>query len=103
MDRDVRRDVSGVRPGRVVTVEAQWFVVYIACNMLLCSLVFLPWAKPRETISGILGRWRLTGFGWKQSFGYVVGSIVDRLYFWDVNHCETVYQMEEEARRALYP
>jgi hypothetical protein len=29
--------------------------------------------------------------------------VVDRIYFWEPNHCVEVYKCEAEARRVLYP
>lgn len=79
------------------------FVLYVSLNMLVCAVVFLPWALPRETISGLLGRWLLTQAGWKLRFARVAVMVVDRIYFWETNHCAEVFLCEDEARRTLYP
>jgi hypothetical protein len=79
------------------------FVLYVSLNMLVCAVVFLPWVLPRETISGLLGRWLITQGGWKLKFARVAVMIVDRIYFWESNHCVEVYLVEHEARRTLYP
>ena len=81
----------------------QLFVVYVATNMALCALLFAPWAMPRETISGLLGRWKEGPAGWRQSFAVVAAAVVDRIYFWEPNHCFEVYRCEREARAVLYP
>ncbi len=79
------------------------FVIYVACNMMVCALVFAPWALPRETVSGLLGRWKLGRAGPKESFARVASWVVDHIYFWEPNHCVEVYLCEAEARRVLYP
>jgi hypothetical protein len=84
-------------------VIRQAFVIYVALNMAACALVFAPWAYPRETISGLLGRWLVTEIGWKRAFASVASRIVDAVYFWEVDHCRGVFQVERDAREILYP
>lgn len=79
------------------------FVVYIVLNMALCALMFLPWALPRETISGLLGRWISTEGGWKRAVGLILGALADYIYFWEPDHCVEVYKCEHRAREVLYP
>lgn len=79
------------------------FVLYIVLNMALCAVVFLPWALPRETISGLLGRWISTEQGWKRVAGLLLGGIADRIYWWEPDHCVEVYKCEHRAREVLYP
>lgn len=82
---------------------ARVFVVYVNLNMLVCSLIFFPWARPRETISGLIGRWNSTETGWKRRFAKAARVIVDAIYFWEPRHCEVVHKEETEAHRILYP
>jgi len=82
---------------------ARVFVLYIVINMGLCAVVFLPWALPRETISGLLGRWISTERGWKRIAGLLMGALADRIYFWEPDHCVEVYKCEAKARQVLYP
>lgn len=84
-------------------IASRGFVFYVNCNMLFCSVVFLAWALPRETVSGLLGRWLTTEAGWKGKFAIPAVWLVDRLYWWEPDHCRSVYRMEEAARAALYP
>ena len=84
-------------------VLARVFVVYIVINMALCAVMFLPWALPRETISGLLGRWISTERGWKRVVGQLFGVIADRIYWWEPNHVVEVYKCEHRAREVLYP
>jgi hypothetical protein len=79
------------------------FVVYVATDMMLCALFFSWWALPRETISGFLGR---TSFvskpGPRRRLAELGRFLVDRVYFWEEDHCAMVYREECDARRALY-
>ena len=84
-------------------VLSQLFVVYVAVNMALCSVLFAPWALPRETISGLLGRWVTTESGWKRRFAIRSARMVDWLYSWEPNHCVETYKIEQRAREILYP
>lgn len=84
-------------------LKQRGFVLYVSMNMLVCAIVFMPWALPRETISGLMGRWRLTETGWKARTGVVVGFLIDRVYFWESDHCRDVWECECSARKALYP
>lgn len=81
----------------------QLFVVYVATNMAACALVFAPWALPRETVSGLLGRWKCGHRGPKKFFADAASWVVDRIYFWEPSHCVAVYRCEAEARKVLYP
>lgn len=81
----------------------QAFVLYVATNMAVCAVLFLPWAQPRETVSGLLGRWCLTEVGWKQRFGCRGARLVDRIYWWEADHCRQVFLVEHQARMVLYP
>lgn len=84
-------------------LKSRLFVLYVNCNMLVCSLLFLPWALPRETVSGLLGRWKSEESGMKYGFADYAAVVVDALYFWEPNHCVEVYLQERDARKALYP
>lgn len=87
----------------LIRLRCQAFMVYVACNMLTCAIVFAPWALPRETVSGLLGRWKTKHRGWKHRFAKPASWVVDRIYFWEPNHCVAVYECEAEARTVLYP
>lgn len=80
------------------------FVVYVALNMLVCSILFFPWARPRETVSGLTGRWLLTNqSGWKYKFARYARSVIHAIYFWEPEHCDLVHDVEAEAHKVLYP
>jgi hypothetical protein len=80
------------------------FVVYVAANMMLCSILFALWALPRETISGFIGRnvCLTKPNTWQRALARLGEWIVNNIYFWEPNHCVEVYRQELEARRALY-
>jgi hypothetical protein len=84
-------------------VLCQLFMLYVAGNMFVCALVFAPWALPRETVSGLLGRWKSHQRGKRKVFAVVASAVVDRIYFWEPNHCVEVYLCEHQARMVLYP
>lgn len=71
--------------------------------MLVCAVIFAPWALSRETISGLLGRWRSTEKGWKGRVGTVGSLFVNVLHFWEADHCGDAYRTERRAREVLYP
>lgn len=75
------------------------FNLYVAVNMLLCAVIFFPWAQPRETISGFLGRMTFKQHYW----AWFCAKLVDKLYFWEEAHCGETAISENEARLALYP
>jgi hypothetical protein len=81
----------------------QAFMFYVAGNMFFCAIVFAPWALPRETISGLIGRWKTHGRGLRRAFATAAAWLVDRIYFWEPNHCVEVYLCEHQARMVLYP
>lgn len=81
-------------------IGRQLFTVYVAANMALCAVLFVAWALPRETISGLIGRWAQLP-GWQGSFGLRAARVIDRIYFWEPNHCKVTAEQEAEARKAL--
>ena len=84
----------------LTAIGQRLFVIYVALNMLTCALILLPWAYPRETISGFIGRHAFYG----KRVAKAVEWVVDRLYFLEERHCRMTYLQESEVRRALgYP
>ena len=77
------------------------FRVYIALNILTCALI--PGSRPRETISGLMGRWLVTGNGMQLTVARVISPCIDRMYFWHTDHCRDIYRQEEDVFRSLYP
>lgn len=84
-------------------VVSRLFVLYLIANMATCALLFMPWALPRETVSGLLGRWMATGNRLQRLVATPLAAIADRIYFWEPGHCKFVYEVEAEARKVLYP
>lgn len=85
------------------TIKRIAFNVYLCLNMLTCSVLFAPWALPRETVSGFLGRLKSNSAGAAKMFGVIASMIPDAIYFWEKDHCAEVYRAEEKAREILYP
>jgi hypothetical protein len=84
-------------------VLCQLFVLYVAANMAVCAVLFAPFALPRETVSGLLGRWKSRRSGLRKAFGTFGAAVVDRIYCWEPDHCNQVYLIEAKARAVLYP
>lgn len=82
------------------SIKAQLFALYLALNMLLCSLI--PGAKPRETISGLMGRWYETGNKAQREIAALMTILIDCIYTWEPDHCAEVAKVEREARAVLY-
>jgi hypothetical protein len=74
------------------------FCLYLGLNMTVCAVVFAPWALPRETISGLMGRWAIEG----RRAGRVGSVVIDAIYWWEPHHCYITAMLEHELRRALY-
>lgn len=81
-------------------IGRQVFVVYVAVNMALCAVIFVAWALPRETISGLIGRWA-QGDGKRATFARSAAKVIDTIYFWEPDHCKVTAEQEAEAREAL--
>lgn len=77
------------------------FFLWVTFSMLLCAVLFLPWFLPRETVCGMMGRWKMTETGWKRAAGEKLSVLFDRTIH-RAESCITVYGMEREARRILY-
>jgi hypothetical protein len=67
----------------------------VAIDMLACSVVFLPWSMPRETVSGLFGRWQNTGNLLQRIIGNVGGVA---LHLFDRDHCMKAYAKEFAMR-----
>ena len=72
--------------------------------LLFFAVVFLPWHYPRETTSGLMGRWLSTETGRKHRFAKAVAPCLDRWFHepMGVETCSQVYVLEQAARDALY-
>lgn len=72
--------------------------------MVTCATLFFPCFLPRETVSGITGRWLMTEVGRKRRFAKRLAPWLDRLFHrpGGMETCVEVYQLEEAAREALY-
>lgn len=69
--------------------------------MFTCAILFFWDAKPRETVSGLIGRWKV-GTGWKHYLAIPMAFVVDLIYWWEPNHCVEIFRQERESRMMLY-
>ena len=80
--------------------KATVYVIYLSLNMLLCSLLFFPWAQPRETISGLTGRWLTEGKSWQIACASFLVKPIDKAHY--SGHCVSTYIYEKAMRVGLY-
>lgn len=67
--------------------------LYLALNMTAAACI--PGGRPRETISGRVGRC------WPDS---LARKVIDAAHWWDHDHCGRIARLERDARAALrYP
>lgn len=72
--------------------------------MVLCAVAFFPWFLPRETTSGLIGRWQLTENGWKGKLARKIAPWLDRYFHdpWGTEQCHVIFELEDAARTVLY-
>lgn len=80
-------------------VRSVFFNIYIALNMLLCSILFAGFSKPRETVSGFIGRKALLG----NTVALYVARAIDFCYPREAAHCGETAIAEDNMRHELYP
>lgn len=80
------------------------YYLWVTLSMALCAVVFLPWFLPRETTSGLIGRWVAQENDWRHVFALRVAPWIDWLFHepFGIESCLLIYDREEAARRALY-
>lgn len=76
----------------------QLYAVALAVNALVTAIVFFPWVLPRETFSGFIGRKADVD---KNPLARLVAPLVNRLCFWEENHCWFTAWQEFKARRCF--
>lgn len=82
-----------------LALKAVGFNIYVAVNMLLCSIIFVGQSYPRETLSGFIGRRALSG----SSFFLYLAQAIDKLYRNEPAHCGETALAEDNMRCELYP
>jgi hypothetical protein len=60
--------------------------------------LFMPWALPRETVSGFMGRMAIRG----SRIAQACALAIDAFHWWEPSHCRATYESEEKARGELY-
>jgi hypothetical protein len=80
------------------------YFLWVTLSIVTCAVVFLPWFLPRETTSGLMGRWYMTETGRKHGFACWLAPWLDRLFHgpMKVETCVEVYRLEQAAREATY-
>ena len=81
------------------------FFLWVTFSMTLCAVLFLPWFLPRETVSGLMGRWSLRIYGTRRQVGRAVSRFLDGVIHPVVGTTETcvqIHRMERAARKLLY-
>jgi hypothetical protein len=66
--------------------------------MTLCALLFFPWVEPRETLSGIAGRYAAKG----TLVARAVAAAIDALHWWEPDHCYVTFRLEQDLRDRFY-
>jgi hypothetical protein len=72
-------------------------VILIGLNVLACTALFWWCCRPRETLSGLAGRYALSG----HRGAVVVAAVIDVLFWFDPNHCREVARLEAAAFEVL--
>jgi len=97
---NVRGDVRPIPGRRLGELILKTKPIRVAFNMLSCAVLFAPWGvKPRETISGFLGRQSLANHS--RALLRLRG-LIDGLHPHEPNHCLDTYECERRMRNALY-
>jgi len=66
--------------------------------MTVCAVVLFPWVEPRETVSGFMGRHRHVNLICR-----ALAAFIDMMHWWEPDHCDVTWRLEDAMRRTLYP
>lgn len=72
-------------------------VILIGLNVLACMLLFWWCCRPRETLSGLAGRYAMRG----NRIAAISAAVIDMLFWFDPNHCREVARLEAAAFEVL--
>lgn len=72
-------------------------VILIGLNVLACTALFWWCCRPRETLSGLAGRYAMRG----HRGAAVVAAVIDVLFWFDPDHCRGVARLEAAAFEVL--
>jgi len=80
------------------------YYVWITASIAGAAVFFFPWFLPRETISGLMGRWSVTERGLRARVALRTVPLIDAIFHrpFGMEDCVRIYELEEAARRALY-
>ncbi|MFW9594014.1 MAG: hypothetical protein ACMV1D_00765 [Macromonas sp.] len=68
--------------------------VFIALDQLLFCFATLGHSSPDETLSAAAWRWEQSG----KLAGRVLRPLIDALFWFDRNHCQTAFESERDGR-----
>jgi hypothetical protein len=85
-------------------LKQRGYYLWVTFSMLLCAAVFFPWFYPRETVSGLLGRWQVVETGRRHRFANQIAPVIDYLFHapFGLESCIDTHALEQAAREALY-
>lgn len=91
----------------MAVIKLRLLFLWITFSMVVCSIMFLPWFLPRETVSGLMGRWAMNEptRTRKSKFARKVIPFIDSFIHPNTGvteNCYEIYKMEKECRKALY-
>lgn len=72
-------------------------VALIAVNMMICWFLFWLVCLPRETLSGLAGRYATQGV----ALARIAEWAIDLIFWFDPDHCRTVSAQERVARESM--
>lgn len=86
-----------------VRMRSSFYSLFIAMSALACAVIFFPWCKHRETLSGFCGRMTCEGkYGALRQLFIAVATAIDSLFPGERNHCWLTWQEETAARKVIY-
>jgi hypothetical protein len=72
-------------------------VILVGLNVLACTALFWWCCRPRETLSGLAGRYAARG----SRFASVAARVIDAIFWFDPDHCREVARLEAAAFEVL--
>jgi hypothetical protein len=103
------RQIPAGTKQKAIRIMLKWlkqrgYFLWITFSMVLCAILFLPWFLPRETTSGLIGRWHEREVGWKHRFALRAAPWLDERFHapFGIESCVDIYRLEEASREALY-
>jgi hypothetical protein len=85
-------------------IKRRFYYSWITFSVLVCATCFFPWFLPRESTSGLLGRWLTQETDWRHAFARKAAPVIDMLFHtpFGLESCEDTSRLEQASREALY-